>query len=81
MPPSGTHTMVAVIASVRRLAGVNSAEIVDALGSAPPIPSPARNRNAAMLARFSENPMQLVAMPNRSTLPMIAGRRPKRSQT
>jgi hypothetical protein len=81
MPPSGTHTMVAVMASVRRRAGVNSAAMVDELGNAPPIPSPARNRNAAMLARFSDKPMQLVARPNSSTLPMIAGRRPKRSHT
>lgn len=73
--------MVPVIANVRRFAGVSSAEIVVQVGSAPPIPKPARNRNKAMLARFSENPIQLVATPNSSTLPMIATLRPNRSET
>ncbi|MNU01709.1 hypothetical protein D3C72_2451930 [compost metagenome] len=76
MPPSGTHTMVAVTASVRRHAGVNSAVIVVELGSAPPMPRPAMKRNTATLSASGASPIAQVAVPNTKTLTITAMRRP-----
>ena len=53
MPPSGTQTMVALIASVRRCAGVSSAAIVDAARQRAADPEPGEKPERAMLARFS----------------------------
>lgn len=69
----------AVTASVRRRAGVNSAVMVVALGSAPPIPSPAKKRRIAMVVTSGDSAIELVAKPNTSTLPMMAQRRPNLS--
>src|SRR5450830_1640950 len=79
MPPSGTQTMVAVTATVRCLAGVNSAVMVVELGNAPPMPKPAIRRRMAMVSTSGARPMAQVAAPKISTLPMMAQRRPKRS--
>ncbi|MCY1534124.1 hypothetical protein D9M68_694830 [compost metagenome] len=79
MPPSGTQTMVAVTARVRRRAGVNSAVMVVALGNAPPMPSPATKRSSATVSASGARPMAQVAAPNTKTLAMTASRRPNRS--
>ncbi|MNL12842.1 hypothetical protein D3C87_1337230 [compost metagenome] len=76
MPPSGTHTMVAVTASVRRRAGVNSAVMVVELGSAPPMPSPATKRSTATVSASGASPIAQVAVPNTNTLTITAMRRP-----
>lgn len=79
IPPRGTQTMVAVTATVRRRAGVNSAVMVVALGKAPPIPSPATKRSSATVSASGARPMAQVAEPNRKTLATTAVRLPKRS--
>ena len=73
--------MVAVTARVRRRAGVNSAVIVEALGSAPPMPRPARKRSAAIAVTSGAKPIAIVAAPNRNTLAISTSRRPMRSAT
>src|SRR5215469_4932448 len=79
MPPNGTQTIVHVTARGRTREGVNSATRVVEMGSAPPIPNPAKKRNQPTEDGELERLTRQVAKPNSRTLPITAQRRPRRS--
>ena len=79
VPPSGTQTIVSVMANGRYRRGTYSDASAAALGIAPPSPSPARKRRAPRAQRLSTSATAAVRMPKMRTLPMSAKRRPIRS--
>ena len=81
VPPSGTQTMVKVMANGRCRRGTYSDASAAALGMAPPRPRPARKRRTASAQRLSTSAAAAVRTPKMKTLPMSAKRRPIRSPT
>ena len=81
VPPSGTQTMVKVMANGRCRRGTYSDASAAALGIAPPSPRPARNRRTPRAQRLSTSAAAAVRTPKMRTLPMSATRRPMRSPT
>ena len=79
VPPSGTQTIVSVMANGRYRRGTYSEASAAALGIAPPRPSPARKRSAPRAQRLSTSATAAVRTPKMRTLPMSAKRRPIRS--
>ncbi len=79
VPPSGTQTIVRVIANGRCRRGTYSEARAAALGIAPPRPRPAKKRSAPSAHRLSTSAAAAVSTPNTRTLPMSAIRRPMRS--
>ena len=73
--------MVRETARVRARAGVYSAVIVDAHGSAPPIPRPAIKRSTVSARILGAKPIEIVVTPKTNTLAASTRRRPIRSAT
>ena len=73
------QTIVSVTAKGRCRLGTYSDESAAAFGIAPPRPSPAKNRSAVSMATPPANDTRIVRMPNETTLPSSAIRRPNRS--